>query len=354
MKSHYLLALGFLMISLSASAQDDSPYAKFGYEGRILRTPQERRQYMVIVPNIDTTATVASIGLEPQNGKYYLFDKNQQVLVTALLNSLQTARFLSVDPLAQSYPWNSTYAFAENDVIRSMDLDGLEKLIMTKVDAAKRTAVLTIKKDVEILETANLSIDYRNISSPALNQMFQQGNTTLYVESLPTNGTSATFISETDWQAGKGYALDVKYDVNAKVVSREQATVGDTYGTNGDNGRVSIAYMPKSTFTGKDANFIGAHSTNADEAYGIDIELNSGFNFSVRAFTPEEVIAHEVGYHNMMGLEHRADKEGNAVYPAPTAPAQLEQATTGKVKPSIDDTKKIINTNLPKGRLQTQ
>ncbi len=38
-------------------------------------------------------------------------------------------RFLSVDPLSKDYPWNSTYAFAENDVIRSIDLDGLEKLI---------------------------------------------------------------------------------------------------------------------------------------------------------------------------------------------------------------------------------
>ena len=41
------------------------------------------------------------------------------------------AKFLSVDPLHQSYPWNSTYAFAENDVIRSIDLDGLEKLALS-------------------------------------------------------------------------------------------------------------------------------------------------------------------------------------------------------------------------------
>ncbi|MBJ7428133.1 MAG: hypothetical protein JHD28_04130 [Bacteroidia bacterium] len=39
----------------------------------------------------------------------------------------QLGRFLSVDPLTKSYPWNSTYAFAENDVIRSLDIDGLEK-----------------------------------------------------------------------------------------------------------------------------------------------------------------------------------------------------------------------------------
>jgi len=40
-------------------------------------------------------------------------------------------RFLSVDPLFKDYPWNSTYAFAENDVIRSIDLDGLEKYYTT-------------------------------------------------------------------------------------------------------------------------------------------------------------------------------------------------------------------------------
>ncbi|MFT3935472.1 MAG: RHS repeat-associated core domain-containing protein [Chitinophagaceae bacterium] len=39
-------------------------------------------------------------------------------------------RFLSVDPLFEDYPWNSTYAFAENDIIRSVDLDGLEKYIL--------------------------------------------------------------------------------------------------------------------------------------------------------------------------------------------------------------------------------
>jgi RHS repeat-associated protein len=43
----------------------------------------------------------------------------------------QIAKFLSVDPLYKSYPWNSTYAYAENDVMSSIDLDGLEKLKVT-------------------------------------------------------------------------------------------------------------------------------------------------------------------------------------------------------------------------------
>ena len=36
-------------------------------------------------------------------------------------------KFLSVDPLFKSFPWNSSYAYAENDVIRCIDLDGVEK-----------------------------------------------------------------------------------------------------------------------------------------------------------------------------------------------------------------------------------
>ncbi len=37
-------------------------------------------------------------------------------------------RFLSVDPLFQSYPWNSVYAYAGNNPILFKDLDGLEKI----------------------------------------------------------------------------------------------------------------------------------------------------------------------------------------------------------------------------------
>ncbi|HEX8331950.1 MAG TPA: RHS repeat-associated core domain-containing protein [Segetibacter sp.] len=36
-------------------------------------------------------------------------------------------KFLIVDPLTMDFPWNSTYAFAENDEIRNVDLDGAEK-----------------------------------------------------------------------------------------------------------------------------------------------------------------------------------------------------------------------------------
>ncbi len=43
----------------------------------------------------------------------------------------QIGRFVQIDPLAPQYVHNSTYAYAENDVIRAIDLEGLEKYIVT-------------------------------------------------------------------------------------------------------------------------------------------------------------------------------------------------------------------------------
>ena len=39
-------------------------------------------------------------------------------------------KFLSVDPLTADYPWYTPYQFAGNDVIRNIDVDGLEKALV--------------------------------------------------------------------------------------------------------------------------------------------------------------------------------------------------------------------------------
>lgn len=54
-------------------------------------------------------------------------------------------KFWSVDPLAKDYPWNSPYAFAENDVIRSIDLEGAEKLIQINNKQTMKSSLLTLK-----------------------------------------------------------------------------------------------------------------------------------------------------------------------------------------------------------------
>ncbi len=40
---------------------------------------------------------------------------------------VRLGRFLSVDPIAKNFAWNSPYSYAENNVIRSINLEGLER-----------------------------------------------------------------------------------------------------------------------------------------------------------------------------------------------------------------------------------
>ncbi len=122
-----LTFLTVLFATLTAFAQGDSPYARFGYEGKVLRTPQERQQrMMLIVPNPDTTATVAKVGLDPAKQRYYLFDKQNQVLVTDTITATIVSKFLSVDPLTGIYSELTPYQFASNRPIDGIDRDGLE------------------------------------------------------------------------------------------------------------------------------------------------------------------------------------------------------------------------------------
>jgi RHS repeat-associated protein len=46
------------------------------------------------------------------------------------VHDARLGRFLSIDPLAPDYPWNSTYAFSENRVVDGVELEGLERVDM--------------------------------------------------------------------------------------------------------------------------------------------------------------------------------------------------------------------------------
>ena len=56
-------------------------------------------------------------------GEYYAFEYR--------MHDARLGRFLSVDPLSMEYPWNSTYAFAENDIVQCVDLEGAERVSAT-------------------------------------------------------------------------------------------------------------------------------------------------------------------------------------------------------------------------------
>lgn len=243
-------------------------------------------------------------------------------------------RFMSIDPLAKHFPWNSTYAFAENDVIRAKDLEGLERLIVTGANAELRTAKLTIKKDIEIIRTQSLPKEYSKIDPEKVKRNFERGNTTLYVKQLPTNGQPVEFISKRAWKKGEGYELNVTYDVSTKVV--------DPKNMSGYNERQTG--LPSVITTGSPMNPSVGASADFDRNNNTGVRLNPAFN---KGLSAEDVVTHEVGIHNMAGQQHTLDANGDAVYPS----SGLESNQPGSIYPKQEDTKQIINENAQRGRV---
>ena len=62
-----------------------------------------------------------------------VFGENGLFAFEFRMYNARLGRFWSVDPLAAKYPWNSTYAFAENSPIGYLEMEGLEKVQFGKV-----------------------------------------------------------------------------------------------------------------------------------------------------------------------------------------------------------------------------
>ena len=70
-------------------------------------------------------------------------------------------KFLSVDPLSSAYPWNSPYAYAENDVIRSIDVDGLEREIVINSPYAVN-CILSYLEDGDVMSALSATVEAAN------------------------------------------------------------------------------------------------------------------------------------------------------------------------------------------------
>jgi len=65
-------------------------------------------------------------------------------------------RFLSVDPLAQEFPWYSPYQFAGNKPIEAIDLDGAEEFYVNQQNLVKQRAVFeAINKEQQAARVAD-------------------------------------------------------------------------------------------------------------------------------------------------------------------------------------------------------
>ena len=75
------------------------------------------------------------------------------------VHSPRLGRFLSIDPLNDDYPWNSTYAFAENRVVDGVDLEGREWSVTTHTDETTGATVHVLHCELKVVNSASLLTD---------------------------------------------------------------------------------------------------------------------------------------------------------------------------------------------------
>ncbi len=111
-------------------------------------------------------------------------------------------RFLSVDPLAQSYLWNSTYAFSENRVIDGIDLEGSEYITYkVLLDRNGRPLIKTILEDYRNMSDEQI----RSIHGISAEEFYKT-----YAQSFGSQGRGVKYIYA--YEDNKGIPIDYGWE----------------------------------------------------------------------------------------------------------------------------------------------
>ncbi len=116
-------------------------------------------------------------GFQGQEGDDEWSGEGSMLAFKYRVHDVRLGRFLSVDPLSDKYPWNSSYAFSENRVIDAVELEGLEKIVLADNLKPYESYLLLAINSEEILK--QIAVDH---TKPEL-----VGSVTIYVRARRLN-----------------------------------------------------------------------------------------------------------------------------------------------------------------------
>ena len=106
-------------------AQNENPYAQFGYQAAIMpeqsQPKMEKQIDRLYIINQDSTDAVAIVALDAINRNITFYDKNRQVLKVDTLTNYTLAHWISPDPYGQ---FSSPYLSMGNNPVNGVDPDG--------------------------------------------------------------------------------------------------------------------------------------------------------------------------------------------------------------------------------------
>jgi RHS repeat-associated protein len=85
--------------------------------------------YGMLIPGRHTDTDVYRYGFQGQEKDDEIKGEGNSLNYKYRMHDPRIGRFFAVDPLAFKYPHNSPYAFSENNVIASIELEGLESSV---------------------------------------------------------------------------------------------------------------------------------------------------------------------------------------------------------------------------------
>ena len=153
-------------------------------------------------------------------------------------------RFLSVDPLTKEYPWNSPYAFAENEPISNIDIDGLERYKITMNLFIPFKTVPIAPAPPPIPGTVTVKGDNRNLDASGTsphNRVSFDFNIDLD-NPQATQFQVNTTIGETKYYLETIFGTATLWTGRARLGEEIKQTFTSTVTTNGDLVTVSIDY----------------------------------------------------------------------------------------------------------------
>jgi RHS repeat-associated protein len=168
-------------------------------------------------------------GFQGQEGDDEVSGKGNSYAFKYRIHDPRLGRFLSVDPLSKSYPWNSPYAFSENCLISCVELEGLEKYRIVGRRFAPRGSFENTQFESKADDRTKFSVaDYKKVKARIHMQItldFDAFTTKKEIDSEKTTGKSG-YKYDIDNQYIKTKATGVKLEKQIEVK-------GDYYAKNG-------------------------------------------------------------------------------------------------------------------------
>ena len=188
-------------------------------------------------PTLKTSLEITST----DTGEYRYFFNGQEAdnevfAKTALhafefrMHDARLGRFWSVDPLANKYPWNSTYAFAENSPVSFLELEGLERYWSVQGTKLGRVGESSEIRVVNKYLLEQDVVDYINKANSNNNPELAKIYTKLLIDNSVTFSNYAEDIPDV-----LNNAMVVPYAGNCKDAAEKQINNAGVYQTGPSN-----------------------------------------------------------------------------------------------------------------------